>query len=198
MSIQMRSSALLVGLVLMTGPSYSQQTSSTLPAVQGSGAAESYFTDTILVDQDGKEQRFYKDLIKDKVVVINAMFATCNNSCPMMGANLARIQKWLGPRLGTDVVLISISVDPETDTPGALKHYCARFDARPGWYFLTGKKQNVEFVLRKLGLYVEDKQDHLNLFLIGNDRTGLWKKALGVSDSEKLIGVVKSVLEDTQ
>jgi cytochrome oxidase Cu insertion factor (SCO1/SenC/PrrC family) len=199
----MRSRAWLVAIVLLTGlstgqQSNSQQTESKPESVSGPGAAEKYFTDTVLVDQDGKEQRFYTDLIRGKVVIINAMFATCKDSCPMMEANFARIQKWLGPRLGTDVRLISISVDPESDTPTVLKQYGGRFDAKPGWYFLTGKKQNVELILHKLGLYVENKQDHLNLFLIGNDRTGLWKKALGVSDSEKLIGVVKSVLEDSR
>jgi len=161
-------------------------------------AAEKYFTDTLLLDQDGKEHRFYTDLVKGKVVVISPMFATCKDSCPVMAANLARIQKWLGPRLGNEVLLLSISVDPETDTSPVLKQYAARFNAQPGWYFLTGKKDNVESILKKLGLYVEQKQDHLSLFLIGNDRTGLWKKALGVSDSAKLIEVVQSVLQDKQ
>lgn len=194
----MRSGAWLVGVVLLTGLSNSQQPQGKSESVLSQSAAEKYFTDTVLVDQTGKEQRFYTDLIKDKVVVINAMFATCQDSCPTMEAKVAHIQRWLGPKLGTDVRLLSICVDPETDTPTALQQYGARFDARPGWYFLTGKKQNVDLVLRKLGLYVENKQDHLNLFLIGNDRTGLWKKAAGVSNSEKLIGVVKSVVEDGQ
>jgi protein SCO1 len=160
------------------------------------GAAARYFTDTVLVDQDGVERKFYSDMIKGKVVVINVMFATCENSCPMMAANLAKIQKSLGPRMGQDVSLISISVDPETDTPPRLKEYSKRFNAKPGWYFLTGQKDNVDLILKKLGLYVEQKQDHLNLFLIGNDRTGLWKKALGVADADKLVQVVESVLHD--
>ncbi len=191
----------LVAIILLTGLSTGLQTSvqqSESKSAPSIAAAEKYFTNTVLVDQDGKEQQFYTDLIKGKVVVINAMFATCKDSCPMMEANFARIQKWLGPKLGTEVHLLSISVDPETDTPTVLKQYGGRFEARPGWYFLTGKKQNVELILHKLGLYVENKQDHLNVFLIGNDRTGLWKKALGTSDSEKLIGVVKSVLEDSK
>jgi protein SCO1/2 len=161
----------------------------------GSAAAK-YFTDTVLVDQDGIERQFYSDLIKGKVAIVNVMFTTCENSCPVMEANFERIQKWLGPSLGEDVRLISISIDPETDTPSRLKAYAKRFNAKPGWYFLSGRKDNVDFILRRLGLYVEQKQDHLNLFLIGNDRTGLWKKALGISDPEKLIEVVGTVLRD--
>jgi protein SCO1/2 len=159
-------------------------------------AAESYFTDTVLLDQDGIERRFYSDLIKGKTVIINAMFTTCRDSCPVMAGNYARIQEWLGPHLGNDVTMISISVDPETDSPARLKAYAEKYKARPGWYLLTGKKQNVQLVLGKLGLYVEDKQDHLNLFLIGNDITGLWKKALGVAKPAELIQVVDSVLRD--
>lgn len=195
---KMRSNVLLIAIILLVGFSNSQQSESKAEPIQNEPASQKYFTNTVLMDQDGKEQQFYADLIKDKVVVINAMFATCKDSCPIMGANFARIQKWLGPKLGTDVRLLSISVDPEADTPTVLKQYGRRFDAKPGWYFLTGKKGNVELILRKLGLYVENKQDHLNLFLVGNDRTGLWKKVVGVSSSEKIIDAVKSVLEDSQ
>jgi protein SCO1/2 len=159
-------------------------------------AAANYFTNTVLVDQDGIDRRFYSDLIEGKVAIVNVMFTTCENSCPVMEANFERIEKWLGPRLGESVRLISISIDPETDTPARLKAYAKRFNAKPGWYFLSGRRDNVELILRKLGLYVEQKQDHLNLFLIGNDRTGLWKKALGISDPDKLIQVVSTVLHD--
>lgn len=155
-----------------------------------------YLTDVVLVDQNGAEKHFYSDLVKGKVVIIDAMFTTCEGSCPMMERNFARIQEWLGPRLGRDVNLISISVDPGTDTPARLKTYADNLKARPGWYFLTGDKANVDLILHKLGLYVEDKQDHLSVFLIGNDRTGLWKKAFGIATPEKIIPVVDSVLQD--
>jgi protein SCO1/2 len=159
-------------------------------------AAQKYFTDTVLIDQDGIERRFYTDLISGKAVVIQVMFTTCKDSCPVMAKNFEWIQQSLGARVGQDVHMLSISIDPETDSPARLKEYAERFKARPGWYVLGGKKENVEFVLQKLGLLVAQKQDHLNLFLIGNDRTGLWKKALGISDPVKLIEIVNSVVRD--
>lgn len=168
----------------------------TLLAVGQENSGSRYFTNTVLVDQDTVERRFYTDLIQDKVVVINVMFGSCKDSCPVMARNFARIQEWLGPRLGRDVNMISITVDPETDTPARLKSYAGDFKARKGWYFLSGDPRNVHLILQKLGLDVANKQDHLNVFLIGNDRTGLWKKALGIADSEKLIQVVSSVLGD--
>lgn len=158
--------------------------------------AEHYFTDTQLVDQNGRKVRFYTDLLRGKVVIINSFFATCQGSCLPMNRNLEKVQQALGDRVGKDVYILSISVDPTVDTPPRLKEYAKKLNARPGWYFLTGEKQNVELVLTKLGQFVTDKQDHLNVFIIGNERTGLWKKAFGLAPSDQLVAVVESVLKD--
>jgi protein SCO1/2 len=159
-------------------------------------AAQKYFTDTVLINQDGEKMRFYSDLLKGKTVIIDSFFATCQGSCLPMNRNLEKVQEALGDRLGKDAYILSISVDPTVDTPPALKAYSKKLNARPGWYFLTGDKANVDFVLKKLGQFVDDKQDHLNIFIIGNERTGLWKKAFGLAKSEELIKVVDSVIND--
>ena len=106
------------------------------------------------------------------------------------------MQQALGDRVGKDVHIISISVDPTVDTAANLKEYAKKLHAGPGWYFLTGDKQNVDFALKKLGQLVDDKRDHLNIFIIGNERTGLWKKAFGLARSDELVKVVESVLND--
>jgi protein SCO1/2 len=159
-------------------------------------AAQKYFTDVSLVNQDGEAMRLYSDLLKGKVVVIDFFFATCQGTCLPMNRNLQKVQDSLGERLGKEVYLISISVDPAVDTPARLKEYAKKLNARPGWYFLTGEKANVDFALRKLGQYVENKQDHTNIFIIGNERTGLWKKAFGLAKPDELIKVVDSVVND--
>ena len=159
-------------------------------------SAEKYFTDIELVNQNGEKMRFYHDLLQGNTVIINSFFATCQGSCLPITRNLEKIQEALGERLGQDVRIISISVDPTVDTPGELMAFGKKFHARPGWYFLTGSKENVEFVLKKLGQFVENKQDHLNIIIVGNDRTGLWKKAFGLAKSEELIKVVDSVIND--
>jgi protein SCO1/2 len=166
------------------------------PAQAGLSPAAKYFTDVPLIDQDGKELRLYNDLIKDKVVIINSMFTSCNSVCPPMTMNLQRIQDWLGDRLGKEVVILSFSVDPAIDTPQTLKAFANKYNARPGWHFLTGKKENLEFAIRKLGLYVDTREDHYTVMLIGNDRTNLWKKALGMARADALIEIVESVLND--
>jgi len=159
-------------------------------------AAQKYFTDVVLVNQNGEKMRLYTDLLKDKVVVINFFFATCQGTCLPMNRNMQKVQDIFGDRLGKDAYIISISVDPTVDTPARLKEYAGKISARPGWYFITGDKANVEFALKKLGQYVANREDHTNIILIGNERTGLWKKAFGLAKSDDLNKVVESVLND--
>src|SRR5262245_54681956 len=129
--------------------------------------ARNYFGEVQLVNQDGETMRLYSDLLSGKTVIINTFFASCDGACPVLAGKLAEIQERLGDRLGNDVSLISISLDPEADTPAKLKAYAKRVHARRGWYFMTGTKQNVDQVLRKFGQYVDDKSVHLNVLLIG-------------------------------
>ena len=159
-------------------------------------AAAKYFGDVELVDQDGRRVRFYSDVLKGKTVVINALFTTCTNVCPPISRNLERIQETLGGRLGKDVFLVSITVDPENDTPEKLKAYAEKFHARAGWSFLTGTKENVDQALYKLGQYVQDKNSHKTIVIIGNESTGLWKKAFGLASAEDLIKLVEEVMND--
>jgi protein SCO1 len=163
---------------------------------QPPSAAEKYFTDVELLDQNGRKLRFYNDVLKGKTVVINALFTTCPNVCPPMSRNFERIQAAVGERLGKDVFLVSITVDPENDTPEKLKQYADRFHARPGWLFLTGKKEDVDSALYKLGQYVEQKDQHKTIMIIGNEATGLWKKAFGLASAEDLIKLVEEVMND--
>ena len=164
---------------------------------EGATPAGRYFADIELVDQDGRQVRLYEDVMAGRTVVINSIFTTCRGSCPIMSRNFEALQSRFGDHLGKDFRIVSISVDPE-DTPAKLKAFAQQFSARQGWLFLTGKREEVERALRRLGQFVEDKNDHSNIVLIGNDRTGLWKKAFGLARSDDLIKVVQSVLDDRQ
>ncbi|HET6851278.1 MAG TPA: SCO family protein [Pyrinomonadaceae bacterium] len=159
-------------------------------------AAEKYFSDVELINQDGQKVRFYSDVLKNKVVVINSFFTTCTSVCPPMNRNFEKVQDALGDRLGKEAFLVSISVDPETDTPPRLKEYSRRFHAREGWIFLTGKKENVDWALYKLGQYVETKDDHSTIIIIGNEPKGLWKKAFGLANPDELVKIVEDVIND--
>ena len=165
-------------------------------ASEEASPARKYFTDVELLNQNGEKVRFYSDVLKGKTVIVNAFFTTCTSVCPPMNRNLEKVQEALGDRVGKDVFLVSITVDPVTDTPARLKEYAAKFHARAGWTFLTGKKENVEWALYKLGQYVENKDSHTTVIIIGNETTGLWKKALGMAKAEELIQIVRGVADD--
>jgi cytochrome oxidase Cu insertion factor (SCO1/SenC/PrrC family) len=160
----------------------------------GSSSSSKYFPNHVLLTQDNKAVRFYDDLLKGRVVLINFIFTTCQGVCTPMTANLARVQSYLAEHMGREVVMISISVDPLTDTPERLKIYADKFKVKPGWYFLTGKKENVDWVLYKLGGYVEDKQTHTSVLIIGNEATGEWMKVHAMSNPTEIAGAVTKLL----
>lgn len=155
---------------------------------------ESYFTNVVLVNQFGEEKRLYADLIKDKIVIINPFFAACKGVCPVMNSNMEKIQNHVGEKLGKEVVMLSITVDPENDTPAVLKDYAKGYHAKPGWHFLSGDEENVDFALSKLGKKVENKEAHDSIILVGNMHTRLWKKVNGLASIESIIEVIDSVI----
>jgi protein SCO1 len=164
----------------------------------GSGPAQRYFTDVRLTNQDGKQLRLYSDLLQGKVFVINSFFSSCTGVCKVTMPLMASLQEKFADRAGRKLHLISISVDPETDTPEVLRRYATALAAKPGWDLLTGDKQSVELVLQKLGYATAAKEGHTNIFLVGNESTGLWKKVLGIGSPEEVAAAVESVLEDKQ
>ena len=150
-------------------------------------AAASYFPNNVLITQDNKPVHFFDDLLRGRTVIINFMFTTCTGICPSMTANLAKVQTLLGDRSGKDVNIISISVDPAIDTPQTLKQYATKFGVKPGWSFLTGNKADVDVVLRKLGAWVEDKNQHSSILIVGNVETGDWTKMLAMSKPSDIV-----------
>jgi protein SCO1/2 len=176
-------------------PSSLQQPAS-IASARVRSPAEKYFSDVELINQDGQKMRFYSDVLKDKVVIINTFFTTCTGVCPPINRNLEKVQEALGDRLGKDAFLVSMSVDPETDTPARLKEYSRTFHARTGWIFLTGKKENVDWALYKLGQYIETKDSHTNIIIIGNEPKGLWKKAFGLAKADELMKIVEDAIND--
>ncbi len=137
---------------------------------------EGYFPNVTLTTQDGKAVKFY-DLIKGKIVAIDLIYTNCQYSCPLETARLARMQQLLGDRMGRDVFFISISIDPDHDTPAALKAYAAKYDAGPGWIFLTGNLSDIDALSKKLGLWSDpslSKDGHTPMLLIGNEAAGQW------------------------
>ena len=149
----------------------------------GTRLGADHFPNVALTTQDGKRVRFYDDLIKNKIVAVNFIYAQCEFSCPLETARLAQVQQLLGARVGQDIFFYSISIDPDHDTPAVLKEYANKFHAGPGWTFLTGKKQDIDLLADRLGLSDDtpitdgpgsDLDGHTPHLLIGNEASGQW------------------------
>ena len=144
--------------------------------------------DTQVLDQYGKELNF-SDLVKDKVVAINFVFTTCTAICPSLTATFRRVQQEAAKR-GLEVQLISVSVDPTTDTPERLKDFAAKFKAEPGWTFVTGEKTRIDAVLQALGASVTNRNDHTPMILIGNAASNYWTRAYGLSSPVMIVDLL--------
>lgn len=159
-------------------------------------SAHRYFGDVELTDQHGKTHRLYSDLMRGRVLLVNSFFSTCKGVCPIMAQKIKEIRKTFSDRVGKDFVVLSISVDPEVDTPTRLNEYANLLHSGERWYFLTGTKENVETALQKFGMRVDSRENHSNLFLIGNDVTDSWKKVFSLAPTQELIPLIADVLNN--
>lgn len=146
--------------------------------------------DIPVIDQNGKAKNFYTDLVKGKVVAVNFVFTTCRTICPPMGATFGKLQQVLGERAGKDVHLISVSVDPATDTPERLKAWSQKFGGGPGWTLVTGDRAEITSLLKAFGVYTANIGDHSPLVLIGNDTRRHWTRAYGLAAPAKLAELI--------
>lgn len=152
----------------------------TAAALDNSRWGANYFPNVELTTQDGKAVHFYDDLLKGKIVAIDLIYTHCVDACPLETARLAQVQQMLGDRVGKDIFFYSITIDPKRDTPEVLKEYAAKYHAGPGWLFLTGKKDDIDLLSKKLGLYSppnpRNRDGHIPGLLLGNEATGQWMR----------------------
>ncbi|MEP7010830.1 MAG: SCO family protein [Acidobacteriota bacterium] len=149
--------------------------------------------DISLVDQNGKKIHFYSDLIQGKVVAVNFVFTTCSTICTPQGARFAELRKLLGDQAGRDVHLISVSIDPQSDTPAKLKAWSEKLGAGPGWTLVTGEKDEVVRLLKSLGAFDVDIKRHTPSLLLGNDRDKRWTRAYSLAPAAQLAGLLEGL-----
>jgi protein SCO1/2 len=167
-------------------------------AAAGTHWGANYFPNVPLVTQDGKTVHLYDDLLKGKTVVMNLIYTHCLDSCPLETARLAQVQRMLGDRMGKDIFFYSISIDPEHDTPEAMKAYAEKFHAGPGWLFLTGKKTDVDLIAHKLGLYYDpglNRDGHTVDLMIGNEPTGQWTRNSATDNPRFLATTINDLVD---
>lgn len=154
--------------------------------------------DVEVLTHEGKKVRFYSDLVKDKVVLLSFFFTSCTYVCVRQGDNLSKVQARLGERLGKDVFLISISMDPKADTPQKLKGWGHAFGAGPGWTLVSSDTPEMNRMLKAFTGNSPGPQDtHSSLVFIGNDRTGQWKTVDGMRDPASLTKSIEQLAGDS-
>ena len=156
-----------------------------------------YFPNFELTTHESKKVRFYDDLIKDKIVVINFMYAQCEGICVPVTQNLKRVQNLLGKRVGRDIFMYSITLKPDEDTPEKLKHYVQMHKLKPGWTFLTGKPDEIALLRKKLGFsdakakLDKDVTNHIGMIRYGNEAHQWWAMCPGQANPP---WIVESIL----
>ena len=150
------------------------------PAAQplaGTTDARTYFTDTLLRDQNGREVRFYSDVLKGRLVMLNVIFTHCNDACPLITRKLKDVREAMDEDLARQVYFISLSSDAERDSPEVLKAFAAKHGVdSSNWIFLTGDKADMDLVLARLGQLGESPEAHSTLLIAGDVPNKRWSK----------------------
>jgi protein SCO1 len=158
-----------------------------------------YFSNVTLTTHEGNKVRFYDDLIRGKIAVINMMYAQCEGICPTMTANLVRVQELLGERVGREIFMYSITLLPEQDTPQNLREYAEMHGVKPGWLFLTGTRAGIQRLRYQLGFYDPDpvvdgdKSSHTRAVRIGNDIYDRWLMAPALAEPKQIVATINHV-----
>jgi len=162
---------------------------------------ELHFPNVPLFTHEGKEVRFYDDLIKGKIVTLNFMYTSCGELCPLTTERLVKLQKLLGDRVGRQIFMYSLTIDPGNDTPEVLSEYMSTHRVKPGWTFLTGKPENLELLRRKLGFVDpdpkvdKDRSNHIGTIIYGNEPLMLWSGCPSLVRPEFMVKTISWVAQ---
>ena len=152
--------------------------------------------DTALTDQSGRSVKLKSEAVGERIVVVDFVYTNCTTVCPVNSALLAQVQQRLGTRVGKDVVLLSLSVDPVRDTPARLKDYSAKYGSAEGWQWLTGSKPQVDEALKAFDAWTPNFADHPAAILVGDGKSGKWLRFYGFASPEQITDAVKALLAE--
>ena len=141
-------------------------------------------------NQDGKKIHFYRDLVKGRTVAVNFIYTTCTAICSPMTANMREVQQLLGSD-AAKIQIISITIDPKLDTPSALKAFAHKFEAGPGWAFVTASPATIAKLQKGFAVSMARKEDHTPLVIIGNDSTGKWTRKFSLAHPEVIAAAIR-------
>jgi protein SCO1/2 len=150
--------------------------------------------DVVLINQNGEKVHFKEYIETDKPVVLDFIYGTCTTICPVLSAGFVNLQRKLGDD-ASKARLVSISIDPEHDTPQVMHDYLKRFRAKPGWDFLTGSRKDIDQVMKAFDAYIQNKMSHYQLMLIRSPRDGKWTRIMGLTSGAVLLKEYRQAVE---
>ena len=148
--------------------------------------------DVTLINQDGKAVRLKSLLESGKPVIVDFIYGTCTTICPVLSACYINLQQKLGVN-AQKVHLVSISIDPENDSPKVMREYLKRYRAKPGWDFLTGSRKDIDAVMKAFDAYIPNKMSHYALTLIHTPQSSSWVRVFGIMSTSEFMEEVKKV-----
>lgn len=157
------------------------------------------FSNHPLRTQSGQDVNFYTDLVKDRITIVNFFYTHCQGICLPTTANLLLVHQRLGARVGKEILFLSLTLEPERDTPAKLHQYASLFGNPHGWLFLTGKYEHLEELRYQLGAYDldpiidADKEQHTGLVIFGNDRSNRWAALPALMDADGLARSIRRI-----
>jgi len=173
------------------------------PPLRGWTKHSDRFPNVELLTHRDQAVRFYDDLVKDRIVIVNFMYTSCENICLPIAQNLSRVHAQLGERMGRDILILSLTIDSEVDDPSVLREHIVRNGGeKKGWLYLTGDYDDIDRVRRALGVYDldpvidADKSEHSGLLTFGNDRTDQWAALPALMSSEEIVETVLRITRD--
>ena len=190
---------LALGLPMLSQSGYAQDDPAGAAADDAASEekARNFFTDLEVVDQNGKRLRFYSDVLKDRVVLINFIFTNCPGACPLMTQKLIQTRKLLVDSVKDDIWFVSISIDPDRDTPEAMKDFARKQGVDESrWIFLTGNTENLNYIVKKLGQYSPDIEAHSTLMLGGNTKTRHWTRVMPMAQPPGIAEQMRALAEE--
>jgi protein SCO1/2 len=127
-------------------------------------------------------------------VILDFIYGTCTTICPVLSAGFSNLQQKLGADAGK-VHLVSVSIDPENDTPKVMREYLARYRARPGWDFLTGSRSDIDKVMHAYSAWIPNKMSHYPLTLIRSGEKDQWVRLYGILSTAEFMEEYKRAVK---
>jgi len=159
-------------------------------AGQSTGDASLTIPQAILTNQHGEQLSLVDDVVGQHIVVMDFVYTHCTTVCPVLSAVLMQVQDEVSEMLGEEVVLASLTVDPLRDTPRQLAAYSGKFGAAPAWHWLTSDKSTMDAVLKQLGAYTANFEDHPSMVLVGDGQTGRWSRFVGFPTPDSIVAKI--------